>query len=98
MRRQPSERGMSLVEVMIAVVLLVVAAMGVFQTTRFGLKLNQDARRQTRAITIAQDLLNQIQTWPYDDPRLDNTNTANDADYGDGSGKYETSATVDADH
>jgi Tfp pilus assembly protein PilV len=98
MRRHQSERGMSLVEVMIAVALLIIAATGVAKMTGQGLKLNADARRITRATAIAEDLLGQIQTWDYDDPRLDNTTSANDADYGDGSQSFEAASGFTADH
>jgi hypothetical protein len=75
---------MSLVEVIVAVALLVIAASGIAQMTRAGNQLNSDSRRITRASAIAQDLLGQIQTWDYDDPRLANTTTSNDTCYGDG--------------
>jgi Tfp pilus assembly protein PilV len=96
--RRPSEHGMGLVEVVIAMALLIIAAMGVAQMTRAGSALNLDSRRITRASAIAQDLLGQIQTWDYDDPRLANTTAANDADYGDGSQKFEAATGFVADH
>jgi Tfp pilus assembly protein PilV len=89
---------MSLVEVMIAVALLVIAATGVAKMTGHGLKLNADARQITRASAIAEDLLGQIQTWDYDDPRLANTTAGNDADYGDGSQSFESATGFTADH
>jgi prepilin-type N-terminal cleavage/methylation domain-containing protein len=97
MPRHGSARGMSLIEVMIAIALLVVAASGVARMTGHGIKLNADSRRITRAVSIAQDLLGQVQTWDYDDPRLANTDTTNDADYGDGDQKFE-GTTFAADH
>lgn len=98
MPRQMPERGMSLVEVMVAVSLLVIAATGVAKMTGHGLKLNADARQITRATAIAEDLLGQIQTWDYDDPRLANTTAGNDADYGDGSQSFEAATGFTADH
>ena len=93
-----AERGMSLVEVVIAMALLIVAASGVAQMTRHGARLNSDARHITRATTIAQDLLNQMQTWDYDDPRLNNTTAGNDPDYGDASQTFEAATGFTADH
>ncbi len=98
MPRQGIQRGMSLIEVMVAVALLLIAAVGVAQMTRAGTALNADSRRITRASAIAQDLLGQIQTWDYDDPRIANTATANDADYGDGSQSFEAATGFIADH
>ena len=89
---------MSLIEVMIAVALLIIAATGVAQMTGHGMKLNADARQITRATAIAEDLLGQIQTWDYDDARLANTTAANDADYGDGSQSFEAATGFTADH
>jgi len=97
MKRTQTERGMSLIEVMIAVALLVIAGTGVAKMTGHGLKLNADARQITRATALAEDLLGQIQTWDYDDPRLANATTGNDADYGDGTQSFE-GATFVADH
>jgi Tfp pilus assembly protein PilV len=74
---------MSLVEVMVAVSILLVAGVGVADMTRSGAKLNADSRHIIRATAIAQDLIAQIQTWDYDDPRLANTTTSNDTNYGD---------------
>jgi hypothetical protein len=59
--------------------------------------MNGDALRMTRATAIAQDLLNQISTWPYNDARLANANTANDADVGDTAFAFE-GATPPFDH
>jgi prepilin-type N-terminal cleavage/methylation domain-containing protein len=98
MPQHPSQRGMSLIEVMIAVALLVIAGTGIAQMTMAGTALNADARRITRASAIAQDLLGQIQTWDYDDPRLANTTTSNDLDYGDGSQSFEAATGFTADH
>jgi hypothetical protein len=89
---------MGLIEVIIAVALLVIASMGVAQMTRAGQALNFDARRITRASAIADDLLSQIQTWDYDDPRLANTTAANDADYGDGTQSFQLATGFTADH
>jgi Tfp pilus assembly protein PilV len=89
---------MTLVEVMVAMALLVVAASGIAKMTNHGMKLNADSRRITRATAIAEDLLGQVQTWDYDDPRLVNTTAANDADYGDGSQSFELATGFTADH
>ncbi len=92
--------GTSLLEAMVAMVILLVGAIGVIGAHRAGLRLASDARRMTRASAITQDLVDQIALWPYGDPRLANTNPANDADIGDSAFAFESSASPStlADH
>ena len=98
MRRRGTERGFTLLEPMMAVMVLLVGAVGVLGLHRVGVTVNGDARRMTRATAIAQDLLSQIETWPYDDTRLANKTSANnDADIGDTAYAFE-GATAPADH
>lgn len=77
---------------MVALVVMLIAALGLLGLHRTSLGWNLEARRMTRAATIAQDLLNQIETWSYTDPRLSNPKTANDADISDDALKFEASA------
>jgi prepilin-type N-terminal cleavage/methylation domain-containing protein len=93
-----NSRGMSLIEVMAAVSILLIAGVGVADMTRSGAKLNADSRHIIRATAIAQDLVAQIQTWDYDDARLDNTDTSNDTTYGDGAFTFEQATGFTADH
>jgi Tfp pilus assembly protein PilV len=84
---------------MMAMLVLLVGAVGVLGLHRIGVTVNADARRMTRATAIAQDLMAQIETWPYDDARLANSGTtSNDADIGDTAYVFETAATPPADH
>jgi Tfp pilus assembly protein PilV len=68
---------------MVATVVLLVAALGMLGLHATGVRLEGQAREITRATTIAQDLLAQIQLWEYDDPRLANASTSNDLDFAD---------------
>ncbi len=82
----PSHRpacGFSLIEAMVAMVVLLVGSIGMMSLHSTGLRLQGEAREITRATAIAQDLMNQIQTWEYADPRLSNPNSSNDRDVGD---------------
>jgi hypothetical protein len=57
-----------------------------------------DARRITRASSFAGDLVTQIQLWDFDDPRLANANTSNDADVGDSTFQFQEPGTPPFDH
>jgi prepilin-type N-terminal cleavage/methylation domain-containing protein len=82
-------RGFSLVEVVIAMAVLMLGALGVLSIQAMGTRMNADARVMTKATAIAEDLSNQVRAWyyaprdPTSDPRLKNTNTSNDAEFAD---------------
>jgi len=78
-----NERGVGLIEAMMAMVVLLVGAMGMMSLHSTGVRMQGEAREITRATAIAQDLMSQMQTWDYADPRLSNLNTANDRDVAD---------------
>src|SRR5512138_3748895 len=82
---------------MVATAVLMIGVMGAIAGHKYGLVMNSDARKLTRASAIAQDLVDQISLWPYADPRLANANTANDADVGDTAFAFDTSSPI-ADH
>ncbi len=87
-------RGFTLIESLVAMVVLLVGAAGLMGLFATGMQMNGDARRLTRATAIAQDLVNNIGTWPYQDDvagtPLANTSTTNDADLGDTAAAFET--------
>jgi hypothetical protein len=91
-------RGLTLVEAMIAMVVMLVAAVGMLGLHVQGQKVNADALRILRATTIAQDLTSQIALWPYGDPRLVNADAANDATLGDPGFAFEAAGPPPADH
>lgn len=62
--------GFTLLEVLIAVGVLLIGAVGMLSLHVHGLRMEGDARRITRATAIAQDLMDQIAIWPWGDPRL----------------------------
>lgn len=69
-RSHPAPRGFTLIENMAALGILLVGGLGLLGLFSLGERVNGDARRMTRATAVAQDLLGQIQTWPYTDTRL----------------------------
>ncbi len=97
MERDHSARGFTLIEVMVAMGLLAVGIAGVMGLLTAGTRVNADARRMTRAVGIAQDLMNQIQLWPYADPRLVAGAKAG-VDITDDEAAYEREASPVADH
>jgi type II secretory pathway pseudopilin PulG len=96
MRTHGSERGYTLIENMVAIGIVVLGAAGLSATFLQGVNMTGDARRMTQATAIAQDLLNNISTWPYQDnvsgTPLANTSTSNDADIADTAHAFETTA------
>jgi Tfp pilus assembly protein PilV len=92
------QRGISLIENMMAMSLLLIGAMGGIAINRQSQQFLGDARKITRATAIAGDLATQIQLWDFDDPRLANANVANDADVGDSAALFQSQATPPADH
>jgi Tfp pilus assembly protein PilV len=101
-RQRKSERGMSLIESMAALGIMMIGALGMASLHTTGVRMNGDARRMTRASAIAQDLLNNMELWPYQGPDdagpLQNTDTDNDAEIGDPGQVFETAAAPPADH
>jgi hypothetical protein len=83
MPTQRQQRGSTLLEAMIAMGVIMIGAAGLVGLQRQSNFFMGDSRRTTRASMFAQDLVNQIELWSYDDPRLANTVPANDADVGD---------------
>lgn len=90
MRTNAPERGTTILEAMVATAILLIGAMGAITAHKVALQGNSDARKLTRASAIAQDLVDQISLWSFDDPRLANDNTANDDDLGDTAFAFES--------
>jgi hypothetical protein len=84
---------------MMAMVVLLVGSMGMLGLHATGVRMEGEARVITRASAIAQDLMAQVQLWEYDDPRLVNSNSANDADVADAAAAFQVyGATPPFDH
>jgi hypothetical protein len=92
------QRGLSLLENVLAMGILLTGAAGVVAIQRQSAFYLGDARRITRATAFAGDLATQVQLWDFDDPRLANANPGNDGDVGDSADRFETEATPPADH
>lgn len=82
-QRARGQRGSTILEALLAMALIMTGAAGLIGLNNVGIRLDADGRRITRATAIAEDLAGQIALWPYDDPRLANSNSANEDDPGD---------------
>jgi prepilin-type N-terminal cleavage/methylation domain-containing protein len=100
MNRDHGARGFTLIEVMVAMFVLLVGATGAMSIFAQGQRIHADARHITRATAIAQDLLANIEQWPYNATTgpLVNRTPLNDANIGDVGYFFETSADPVADN
>lgn len=64
--RRKGERGFSLVEVLVAMVLVLIALLGAAQLQIMTIFTNTGSNERTTAITLAQDKLETLRTMPYD--------------------------------
>jgi hypothetical protein len=86
--------------VIVAMAILLVGAMGMAGLQVQGVRMEGDARRITRATAIAQDLLDQVSLWSWDDVRLGTVKTIDAsklANLGDPGFAFERSGTPPAD-
>jgi prepilin-type N-terminal cleavage/methylation domain-containing protein len=74
-RMQPRHRGMTLLEVMISLSILLVGLVGMMQLQIWGIGSNQGARAHTQAMQLARDLAAGLEKLPFDDARLVSTGT-----------------------
>ncbi len=70
MRTGSWPRGFTLIELMIAMVVLLTGGLGLIGLANMGNRMNGDGRRVTRATAIAQDLVDNIALWSWGDARL----------------------------
>jgi hypothetical protein len=64
------ERGTTLLEAMLATVIILIGFLGVMSVNKIAVWMNGNARSATRATAIATDLVEQIGLWSYGDARL----------------------------
>ncbi len=78
-----SQRGGTLVEAMVAMVVMLTGAAAMAGLHRQALFFNGDGRKLTRAAAIGADLLANLERLPGSSPLLGNSNVSNDADITD---------------
>ena len=67
MRPTVNERGMTLLEVLVAAVVLGIIAVGLFTAFGVGTRLTAGAREQVKAVNLAREKMQELQAVPYDD-------------------------------
>jgi prepilin-type N-terminal cleavage/methylation domain-containing protein len=92
MRNLSRQRGVTMIESMAAVSVMLIGATGIAGLYTTGVRMNGDARRVTRATAIAQDLMNNLLMQPYSEGGgpFANACTANDNDIADSALNFET--------
>jgi Tfp pilus assembly protein PilV len=91
--RPALQRGSTLIESLVAMAVLMAGSMGLVALHGNGVRLETDSRKVTRATAIAQDLVNQMEYWAYDEAgRFKNVHAENDATLGDPGQLFETSS------
>ncbi len=87
-----SQRGSTLIEAMVAMMVMLTGAAAMAGLHRQALFFNGDGRKMTRAAAMASDLLNNLERLDYSDPLLANNNASNDGDIVDSSHSFEGSS------
>jgi Tfp pilus assembly protein PilV len=85
-------RGTTLIEAMIAMVIVTIGAIGTVGLHMHQLSMNAEARNVTEAAAFAKDLVENLSLWAWNDTRLGDTNTSNNSDLGDGAHAFEGSS------
>src|SRR5437879_4651045 len=86
MRRCGNERGFSLIEVVIAMMLVGVAMTGLLVAFVASGQFGVLSRRQATALAVARSVSGQLSRLAYSDPLLSNANANNDANIADPTG------------
>ena len=69
-RHRRAPRGFSIIEAMIAAIVMLVGLLGLASLQVVGVRSNHFARHMTQASQLAQDLTENMQRWDYNDVRL----------------------------
>ncbi len=89
-------RGFSLLETLIALLLVGIAMTGLVVTFVGSGQFGVLSRRQANALTVARSLATQLSHAPYTDPRLVNNNALNDTTFTDPAGLFASATTPGA--
>ena len=73
------QRGMSLLEAMIATLVLSFGVVGLMMAQLTAASQNAAAGKLARATLVARDMSSRIASWPVNDPRIADSNGANNA-------------------
>jgi prepilin-type N-terminal cleavage/methylation domain-containing protein len=81
-RRRRTHRGFSLIEAMVASVVMLVGLLGLAGLQVVGMRANNLGKRMAQASLLAQDLVQNMQLWQYTDSRLTPQGSASPAHTG----------------
>ncbi len=70
MKNRNAQRGFTLLEGMVALVLMLIGVLGLAGLQVVGVRANHFGKRMSEASALALDLEEQMGTWPYTDSRL----------------------------
>ena len=91
------QSGFSLIEMLVAVVILAVGLLGLAQLQITAIKANAQSATALASTALAQQAIEKIMAWPADDPNLDATGTGTlDSVTVAGAGTYTITWTVTA--
>lgn len=96
-RTSSSQRGMALLEAMIAMIVVAIGATGAMGLHMHQLAQTGEARHTTTAAALAQDMVESMSLWAWNDTRLADSRTSNNSDIGDAARAFEGS-TFEYDH
>src|SRR5689334_14978837 len=82
------EAGFSLLETLVALALVAVAMTGLIVAFVGSGKFGVLARRQANAVALARSIANELDAAAWNDPRLVNSNAANDLVFADPAGQF----------
>ncbi len=88
MKHRVTDAGFSLLETMVALVLVAFAMTGLVLAFAGSGKFGVLSRRQANAVALGRSIAGQLNLAAYTDPRLTNTNTQNDATFADPNGLF----------
>jgi prepilin-type N-terminal cleavage/methylation domain-containing protein len=69
-RRRRTDRGFSLIEAMVASVVMLIGLLGLAGLQVVAMRANNLGKRMSQASLLAQDLVQNLQIWEYSDARL----------------------------
>lgn len=75
MRAPARDRGFSLIEAMVASIVMLIGLLGLAGLQIVGMRANNLGKRMAQASLLAQDLVDQMQIWAYTDSRLSSTDS-----------------------
>ncbi len=81
MSNKYGENGFTLIEVLIAMVILSIALLGLSSMNLYTIQGNNFARLATAAVALAQDKIEALKNLSYTDAQLTDSNTGNDGSY-----------------